>query len=141
MREKYLRGRITVVHREAFGVDKCLGFYLKEVKEPFFRPLRNILHVLYHLRLPTEALASVKKQYVGTKNIAICSKSHHVALEPHSVLNILFAKHIFRGAGLTLRTPSAVRGVGQHQFHVLRQSRTRPQVMHVFQLNEKRILD
>lgn len=50
-------------------------------------------------------------------------------------------KDLMSGAGVTLRTANAVRRVGQHQVHVLAQSGTPLQLVQVFQLIEKSVLD
>lgn len=73
--------------------------------------------------------------------MAVCSGSHQAAHEPHSVLDVFFAKEIVSGAGLTSRTASVARGVGQHHAHVLLQSGTLFQLMQIFKLIEKRILE
>lgn len=72
--------------------------------------------------------------------MAVCSRRHLVAHELHSVLDVLFANDIVTGAGLSPRTESAVRAVGEHHVHVLLQSRTRVQPIQVFQLIEKSIV-
>lgn len=73
--------------------------------------------------------------------MGVCFGSHHAAHEPHSFLGDFFAKEIVSGDGLTPRTASAARMVGQRQDHSLKQSGTRLQIMQGFQLTASSILD
>lgn len=47
--------------------------------------------------------------------MAECSRSNYAAHDPHRVLEVLFAKNILCGAGLTSHTANVVNGLGQHQ--------------------------
>lgn len=62
----------------------------------------------------------------------LCSRSSHIAQEPHSVLYVLFVKHIMSGAGLISRTESSVRGTEESQVHASEQSEVRLQHLNVF---------
>lgn len=104
-------------------------------------PLGISFHIPYHLRLPMEAVALMEEHQVGTNDVAVCSRNHHFAHEPRSVLAVLFAEDTVSRAILTSRTASVVEGNGHQQVHVLLHSRTRLQLMQVFHLTEKRITD
>lgn len=78
------------------------------MKKPFFRPFRSSIHILYHLRLVTEALFAVKRS-VRTKLVAVCFRIYHAVHKLLSDVHILFANQIVKRAGLTPCTGIVVR--------------------------------
>lgn len=72
--------------------------------------------------------------------MAVCARSHQ-ASEISQRSQSAFANQIVSTGGLIKLTASAVWGPGQHQIHVLVQSRPRLQLLQVFQRIEESILD
>lgn len=107
----------------ALQLDESLFFYSKDVRLRLVEPFPISLDSLHQLRLPTEAPFSMEAKYIMTNEATMRSRDHHVSHDTHRVVSLLLAKHIASGAGLAPRAETAVGSVGQHQTHVLVQSR------------------
>lgn len=101
--------RITFSHPAALRLEKSLVFHFKNMQKPFFDVLRSAF-TCSAISVRWLRLVSMEEHYFRTKNMAVCSGSHHTAHSPHSVFVVRFEKDIASGAGLTLRAASDVRG-------------------------------
>lgn len=138
--EEISTAKITIGHPRTFRVGENLVFYFEDVRKPFVRLLRISLHILYHLRLPTEASVLMEEHQLKTENVTVCSRSHRAAHDFRSALDVFFVSEIVSGACLSPRIASAVRKIGQHQAFVLVQSSTRLQLMQAIRLIERSML-